>query len=82
MTRNELFYKWEWEGWEYVLTEIDPDHLQDAALAEALSDAQEAFHVLQSLFPTWEEVEGTEMGVEDAGLDSEFEDDIEDDLTW
>lgn len=61
MTRVELFRKMEYEGWEYVLDEIDPEDLVDVALAEALQDAQEAFQSLQKLFPTWDEVEAAEQ---------------------
>lgn len=65
MTREELFHKWEYEGWDYILCDIDPDELEDAALGEALADAQEAFQILQSLFPTWEEIEGDDDVVEE-----------------
>lgn len=54
MTPKEFAQKVEWEGWEYALTEMSPSHLDDAPLAEALLDAQEAFRILTNLTPDFE----------------------------
>ena len=65
MTPEEFAQKAEWEGWCYVLTEISPFQLEDAALAEALQDVQEAFKILVEATP---EVEVT-FATEDDELD-------------
>jgi hypothetical protein len=62
MTKEEFAAKVEWEGWEYVLTEVSPFQLEDAGLAEALADAQEAFRILAEATP---EVDVTFADVED-----------------
>ena len=62
MTKDQFAAKVEFEGWEYVLTEISPSQLEDAGLAEALMDAQEAFKILVDATP---EVEVTFVAVED-----------------
>lgn len=46
MTKTEFANLAECEGWEYILTAIGPGQLEDAGLAEALNDAQEAFKIL------------------------------------
>lgn len=51
MTKDQFAAKVEWEGWEYALTEISPSQLEDAGLAEALLDAQEAFKILVEATP-------------------------------
>jgi hypothetical protein len=54
MTSTEFANKVEWEGWYYALTEISPSQLEDAALAETLIDAQEAFKILVEATPAVE----------------------------
>jgi len=51
VTKTEFANLAECEGWEYVLTSIGPGRLDDAGLAEALSDAQEAFKILVEATP-------------------------------
>jgi len=60
MTGDEFAQKAEWEGWYYVLTEISPFQLEDAALAEALQDAKEAFQILVDATPAVEVTFATE----------------------
>jgi len=62
MTKEQFATKVEYEGWEYALTEISPSQLEDAGLAEALADTQEAFKILVDATP---EVEVTFVAVED-----------------
>lgn len=54
MTPDEFAQKVEWEGWEYALRDMSPSQLEDAPLAEALLDAQEAFRILVNLTPDFE----------------------------
>lgn len=54
MTPEEFAQKVEWEGWEYALTDMSPSQIEDAPLAEALLDAQEAFRILVNLTPDFE----------------------------
>lgn len=54
MTPKEFAQKVEWEGWEYALTDMSPSQVEDAPLAEALLDAQEAFRILTNLTPDFE----------------------------
>ena len=49
MNIHELVATSEEEGWEFILRYIQPSDLDDAALAEALIDAREAFFSLLSL---------------------------------
>lgn len=51
MTKYEFANRVECEGWEYVLTEVSPAQLEDAALAEALTDVQEALRILADMTP-------------------------------
>ena len=51
MTNDELYHIVEWEGWYYLLTEISPDEVSDAAVGEALAEVQEAFRSLVSMLP-------------------------------
>lgn len=51
MTKEEFATKVEYQGWEFALTEITPSQLEDAGLAEALQDAQEAFKILVDATP-------------------------------
>jgi hypothetical protein len=51
MTSTEFSNKVEYEGWYYALTEIIPSQLEDDALAEALTDTQEAFKILVEATP-------------------------------
>ena len=51
MTKDEISHIIEWEGWFYLLTEVDPDEVLDAAIGEALADVQEAFRSLVSMIP-------------------------------
>ena len=51
MTREEFAELVEFEGWIYVLTEVNPGQLTDAAIAEALYDTQEMFRVLVDATP-------------------------------
>jgi hypothetical protein len=60
MTGDEFASKVEWEGWYYALTEVSPSQLEDAALAEALTDTQEAFKILVDATPQVEVTFATE----------------------
>jgi hypothetical protein len=51
MTNDDLSNVVEWEGWFYLLTEIRPDEVSDAAVGEALAEVQEAFRFLVSMLP-------------------------------
>lgn len=51
MTKHEFAHAVECEGWEYVLSSVSPGSLEDAGLAEALLDAQEAFKILVDATP-------------------------------
>jgi len=51
MTREEFAELVEFEGWVHVLTEVNPGHITDAAIAEALYDTQELFRVLVDATP-------------------------------
>ena len=79
MTREEFAHKLEWEGWEYMLTEISPSRIKDPILAEALQDAQEAFRALLHVAPTiddfsdeaptFEELDGYQFDEDEEVLD-------------
>jgi hypothetical protein len=56
MTNDDLSNVVEWEGWFYLLTEIRPDEVSDAAVGEALAEVQEAFRFLVSMLPGEQEV--------------------------
>lgn len=51
MTKDEFANLAECEGWEYILTYFGHGQLDDAGLAEALVDAQEAFKILVEATP-------------------------------
>lgn len=51
MNNQEFAQKALHEGWTYVLCSINPSILEDVALAEALTDAQEAFKILVRMTP-------------------------------
>ena len=51
MTTYEFAKRVECEGWESVVTEVSPAQLEDAALAEALTDVQEALRILADMTP-------------------------------
>lgn len=56
-SRKEFYYKLDYEGWDYMLQEVNPEEVEDPVLAEALQDAQEAFNALLKVAPTYEEIE-------------------------
>jgi hypothetical protein len=57
MTNDDISKTIEWEGWFYLLTKIRPDEVADAAVGEALAEAQEAFRFLVSVLPLEQEVQ-------------------------
>lgn len=61
MTNDDISKLVEWEGWFYLLTEIRPDEVSDAAVGEALHEVQEALRFLIGILP---------------GIDQEVLDDI------
>jgi hypothetical protein len=51
ITNTKLSEIVELEGWEYVLTELDPEELDDIELGELLADAQDSFRILKRYVP-------------------------------
>ena len=47
-TKNDLAKLASGRGWDYVLTKVDPNNVDDAALGELLMDTQDLFRSLRA----------------------------------
>jgi hypothetical protein len=66
MNNEEFCQIVEWEGWLYVLLEVDSSEIEDDAISEALSDVQTAFKYLRSIVPD------IELDIDDEDSDLEL----------